>query len=74
MKKTYVFLGIILLFIFILGTKVNARTEVTNWENLKTAIESCEDSNIEIELKQGNWAVAKTIPIPERKKCSINSK
>ena len=74
MRKLYVFFGIMVLIIIMLGAKVNAQTEVTNWENLKTAIESCEDSNIEIELKQGNWAVAKTIPIPERKKCSINSK
>ena len=69
MKKTYVFLGIILLFIFILGTKVNARTEVSNWSSLKTAIENSTSSELEIELNSTNCTVTDAIYIPERKKC-----
>ena len=73
MKKIHVFLGLIVLFIFILGTKVNATTEINSWLGLKEAIENNSDSNIEIKLKPGNWTANSTITIRKKQNVTIKA-
>ena len=50
MKKLYIVLGIIIIFICLLGTKVNAEITVSNWNDLKTTINNNTESKIEINL------------------------
>ena len=74
MKKTYVILGIIMIFICLLGTKVNAATTVRNWNDLQTTIENSTQSKIEINLSEGTWKANSTIEIAERKRSNNKSK
>lgn len=75
MKKLCIFCGVIILFISILGTKVNAQTTVKNWENLKEYIENSDKTDIvaNLSIDESNiWSVNSTITIPKRKNCYNN--
>ena len=68
MKKLYVVLGILIIFICLLGTNVNAETTVSNWNDLKTTINNSTESKIEINLSQGTWNANSPIEIKARKR------
>jgi len=73
MKKLHVVLGIII-FICLLGTKVNAETTICNWNDLKTTIKNSTQSKVEINLSQGTWNASSTIEIAKRKRSNNKCK
>ena len=74
MRKLYTFLGLIVLFIIVLETKVNAQIEVTNWDDLENTIENSEELNIEVKLSSKEtktWIANNTISIISGKNVTI---